>query len=65
MGSAKVPVEHAERCLGHLPPKIVQNYDWHTYYNEMRAAYELLAREIEKTVNPPADNVVSFPQQAT
>jgi integrase len=47
-----------ERCLGHVLPKIRGTYDKHDYISEMRFAFESLASQIERIVNPPADVVV-------
>jgi integrase len=60
MGRADVPSDHAERCLGHVIPGVRGVYDRHKYEAAMERAYELLARQIESIVNPPADNVVAF-----
>jgi integrase len=59
MSRAGVPSDHAERCLGHVLPGLVrQTYDRHQYREEMLIAYEKLAAQIERIVNPPA-NVVT------
>jgi integrase len=57
MSRAGVLREHAELCLGHLPPNIVTTYDRWSFLPEKRAAYEALAGLIERIVNP-VDNVV-------
>jgi integrase len=58
MSRAGVPPDHAERCLGHVIPGVRGVYDQHKYTAEMRDGLELLAQQIERIVNPPADNVV-------
>jgi integrase len=60
MGRAGVPIDHAERCLGHVKGGVRETYDRHTYLEEMRLAYEKLAALIELIVNPPPDNVVAL-----
>jgi integrase len=47
-----VSQEHAEACLGHLPPKIVRTYNLHTFIDEQRRAYEALSRLIDTILNP-------------
>ena len=49
----------AERCLGHKISGIRGVYDRHSFENEMRHAFEALAAQIERIVNPQA-NVVAF-----
>jgi integrase len=53
-----VSVDVSERCLGHVMPVIRATYDKHRFLNEMRAALEALAGEIERVVHPPEGNVV-------
>jgi len=48
----------AEMCLGHSIGNIRAIYDRHSFASEMRAAFEALARQIERIVHPPADTVV-------
>jgi integrase len=60
MSRAGVPERHAEQCLGHVITGVQGIYDRHKYLDEMRKAYELLARQIEVIVNPPTGNVVAF-----
>jgi integrase len=61
MSRADVRPHHAERCLGHIIRGVEGVYDRHRYLDEMLAAYEALARQIETIVNPPTtDNVVVF-----
>lgn len=57
MSRAGVISDHAERCLGHVLPTIRGTYDRHEYFDEKQRAYELLAAQIERIVNPPPANV--------
>jgi integrase len=59
MSRAGVNPDHAERCLGHVMPGIRDNYDRHEFYDEKRKAFEALAAQIERIVNP-VENVVSM-----
>jgi integrase len=52
MSRAGVPADHAERALGHLPGVIRRTYDRHTYRDEMLVAFEKLASQIERIINP-------------
>jgi integrase len=47
MSRAGVSTDIAERCLGHVIPGIRGVYDKHQYIDEMRAAFEALAKEID------------------
>jgi integrase len=60
MSRAGVPERHAEQCLGHVIGGVQGIYDRHRYLDEMRMAYEALARQIETIISPPAGNVVAF-----
>jgi integrase len=57
MSRAGVPSDHAERCLGHVMPGVRGVYDRHEYHEEKRRAYEALAGQIDRIVNPQ-ENVV-------
>jgi integrase len=57
MSRAGIPSEHAERCLGHVIGGVRGTYDRHQYFAEKRRAFEALAAQIERIVNP-AENVV-------
>jgi hypothetical protein len=59
MSRAGVPSDHAERCLGHVLPGIRGTYDRHEYLAEKRRAFDALAAQIDRVVNP-AKNVVSL-----
>jgi integrase len=59
MSRAGVPPRHAEMALGHVVPGVEGTYDRHTYFDEKRAAFEALAAQIERILNPQA-NVVAL-----
>jgi integrase len=59
MSRAGVPADHAERCLGHVLPGIRGTYDLHEYAQEKRQAFEALAAQVERIVNP-RENVVQL-----
>jgi integrase len=60
MSRAGVSSDHAERCLGHVIGGVRGVYDRHRYQAEMLRAYEALAVQIERIVNP-RDNVTALP----
>jgi integrase len=60
LSRAGVSSDHAERCLGHALPGVRGVYDRHEYHDEKRQAFEALAAQIERIVNPPPGNVVPF-----
>jgi integrase len=57
MSRAGVPIDHAERVLGHVIGGVRGVYDRHAFHQEKRHALEALAAQIERVINP-ADNVV-------
>ena len=57
MSRAGVNADIAERCLGHVIPGVRGVYDRHEYEAEMAHAFEALAAQIERIVNPQ-ENVV-------
>jgi integrase len=57
MARAGVSDRHAEQCLGHVIRGVEGTYNRHRYLEEMRRAYEALAAQIERIVNPQ-DNVL-------
>ncbi len=59
MSRAGVPSDHAERCLGHVMPGVRGTYDRHEYLEEKRRAFEALAAQIERIIDPQ-ENVVSL-----
>jgi integrase len=54
-----VTPDHAERCLGHVIGGIRENYDKYEYREEKAAAFEALAAQIERIVDPQ-ENVVAL-----
>jgi integrase len=59
MARAGVSDRHAEQCLGHVIRGVESVYNRHKYLEEMRRAFEALARQIGDILNPPpADNKV-------
>jgi integrase len=58
MSRAGVPVDYAERCLGHVIPGVRAVYDRHNYQLEMHKAFEALSRQINLILHPPTGNVV-------
>jgi integrase len=59
LSRAGVDADTGERCLGHVLPPIRRVYDQHQYQPEMLAAFEALAAQIGRVVNP-AKNVVQL-----
>jgi integrase len=57
MSRAGVPSDHAERCFGHVITGVRGTYDRHAYHAEKKQAFELLAAQIDRIINPQ-DNVV-------
>jgi integrase len=57
MSRAGVNADIAERCLGHVIGGVRGIYDRHEYLEEKKRAFEALAAQIERIVNPQ-DNVV-------
>jgi integrase len=58
MSRAGVSSDHAERCLGHALPGIRGTYDKHRYLEEMKHAFEALATQIARIVDPQKNVVV-------
>ena len=59
LSRAGVDADIAERCITHVIPGVRATYDRHKYIEEMRHAFEALAAQIERIVNPQA-NVVAI-----
>ena len=57
MSRAGVPSDHAERALGHVLSGVRKTYDRHEYYAEKQRAFEALAGQIDRIINPQ-ENVV-------
>jgi Phage integrase family/Arm DNA-binding domain/Phage integrase central domain len=58
LSRVKIDERTAERCLGHVTGGIIGKYDHHEHKAEKRAAFEALAREIERIVEGKSANVV-------
>lgn len=52
MSRAGVNSDYAERCLGHVIGGVRGTYDRHEYHAEKQLAFEKLAAQIERIVNP-------------
>lgn len=59
LSRAGIPTEHAEIALGHVIPGVRGVYDRHDYVEEKRRAFEALAAQIERILNPQ-QNVVQL-----
>jgi integrase len=59
MSRAGVNSDHAERCLGHVIAGVRGTYDRHEYHAEKQRAFEALAGQIDRIVNP-RDNVTAL-----
>jgi integrase len=59
LSRAGIAPDIAERCLGHVITGVRGTYDRHKYLEEMRHAFEALATQIERIVDPQ-ENVVSL-----
>jgi integrase len=57
MSRAGVVSDHAERALGHVMPGVRGTYDRHAYHREKQAAFEKLAAQVARILNPQ-DNVL-------
>jgi integrase len=57
MSRAGVPSDHAERALGHVIGGVRATYDKHQYRDEKRLAFEAVAAQIDRVLNPQ-ENVV-------
>jgi integrase len=57
LSRAGVSPDIAEICLGHVLTGVRGTYDRHKYVEEMRYAFEALAAQIARVVNPPEDVV--------
>jgi integrase len=56
MSRGGVPSDHREQCLGHTITGVRGTYDRHEYYTEKKQAFEALAAQIMRIVDPQ-DNV--------
>ena len=57
LSRAGVASDHAERCLGHVIGGVRGVYDRHEYFAEKARAFEALANQVERIINPK-ENVV-------
>jgi integrase len=64
MSRAGVDADTAERCLGHVIRGVRGVYDRHEYLQEKRFAFEALAGQIARIVNPQ-ENVVPLARPAS
>jgi integrase len=62
MSRASVSSDHAELCLGHVLAGVRGVYDRHAYHAEKQRAFEALAAQIDRIVEPQ-ENVVSLHQR--
>lgn len=60
MSRGRVTTDNAERALGHVMGGVRGTYDRHAYHREKMEAFEVLAAQIERITNPPAENVLPF-----
>jgi integrase len=60
MSRAGVDADHAERAMGHVIGGVRGTYDRHAFYDEKKRAFEALAVQIDRIVNPPASNVTEL-----
>jgi integrase len=58
MSRAGVPSDHAERCLGHVIGGIRGVYDRYEYREEKAEAFEALAAQIDRIINPQPNVVL-------
>ena len=59
LSRAGVPSDHAERCLGHVIGGVRGVYDRHEYFEEKAKAFEALAAQVQRIIDPQ-DKVVSI-----
>jgi integrase len=55
MSRAGVPSDHAEMCMGHVIGGVRETYDRYEYREEKARAFEALAVQIERIVNPQSN----------
>jgi integrase len=63
MSRAGINADVAERCLGHVIGGVRGVYDRHQFTAEMAHAFEALAAQIERIINPPEGDVVPLIRQ--
>jgi integrase len=52
LSRAGVATDHAERCLGHVIGGVRGVYDRHEYYDEKAMAFEALAAQVQRIIDP-------------
>jgi integrase len=52
LSRAGVASDHAERCLGHVIPGVRGVYDRHEFYEEKARAFEALAAQVQRIIDP-------------
>ena len=60
LSKSGVDLNLSELCLGHARGDLIERYDQHDYVEEMRHAFEALAKQIETIVNPPEGKVTDM-----
>jgi integrase len=60
MPRAGISEDHAERCMGHVIEGVRGTYNRYAYRDEKRHAFEALAAQIDRIVNPPPSNVADL-----
>ena len=65
LSRAGVNADIAERCLAHTMSGVRGVYDRYAYHAEKKHAFEALAAQVERIINPPADNVASLDERRT
>lgn len=63
LSGLKVPESAREALLAHVKGGVEAVYDVHDYFEEKREALEVWAAELRRIVEPPPDNIVSFPRK--
>jgi len=59
LSRAGIPPDVAEMCLGHVLTGVLGTYDRHAYHEEKKHAFEALAAQIARIVDP-RDNIVAL-----
>jgi integrase len=60
MPRAGISEDYAERCMGHVIEGVRGTYNRYAYYDEKKRAFEALAAQIERIVNPLPSNVTEL-----
>jgi len=64
MSRAKVPTNHAKGALGHVMGGVRETFNRHEYLDEKRAAFEVLATLVSRSLNFTANIVELAPRRA-